>query len=254
MGFKDLHRNFYETAQLVDYVGEYDENDEYIITYRNTYPSFEEYLEQTGQRQGPSVGSQIVAGVLGGISGYQMAKRRREKSKKEREAELERQRKAAIRQAQAERLKSDRELIKKRATEQVRMELVRNYDYHEMMTHYFLGIDEHGRPFDIDRFGVPYYLDTDSLAYAYYTPENVDPKALEYSDAKRQRLGLASLSKLPASKWVTANIVDNHPRNLDNILADEAKIRAYLVELRENDEQEEAQNQKQRQKDEGLSL
>ena len=194
--------------------------------------TYEEYLARTGQKEGPSISSQVMAGVIGGVAGYQLAKRHREKSKREKEDELEQQRLAEIRRAQSERLKSDRELIKKRAIEQVRLETVRNYDYHEMMTHYFLGIDAHDRPFDIDKYGIPYYLDVDTLSYNYYTKDTLDPIAMTYSDAKRQRLGLRSLADLPMSSWVYGETINNNPRNLDNILAEEAQIKAQLEQYR----------------------
>lgn len=227
-----LSKDIYDMIRPTRRVGGYDQYGNWVETVVDDGETYEEYLKRTGQRPGPSVTSQIVAGVLGGVAGYQMSKRKHDKSKKEKDEELERQRKEAIRQAQAKRLESDRELIRKRALEQVRIETLRNYNYHEMMTHYFLGIDSKGRPFDVDKYGIPYYLDTDSLAYTYYSKDNMDSHALDYSDAKRQRLGLPSLNTLPMSSWVYGETIDNNPRNIENILAEEAQIKAQLEQYK----------------------
>lgn len=227
-----LHEDIYNMVKPSRRVGGYDQYGNWVETMVDDGETYEEYVKRTGYKSGPSVSSQVMAGVIGGVTGYQVAKYKREKTKKEREEELERQRKEAIRTAQAERLKSDRELIKKRALEQVRVETLRNYNYHEMMTHYFLGVDAKGRPFDIDKYGIPYYLDIDTLSYNYYSKDDMDPAALDYSDAKRQRLGLKSLNELPMTSWVYGETIDNNPRNLDNILAEEAQIKSQLEQYK----------------------
>lgn len=227
-----LHEDIYNMVRPSRRVGGYDQYGNWVETVVDNGETYEEYIKRTGYKPGPSIASQVMVGMLGGVAGYQIAKNRREKSKKERDEELERERKDAIRRAQVERLKSDRELIKKRALEQVRVDTLRNYNYHEMMTHYFLGIDAKGRPFDIDKYGIPYYLDVETLSYNYYSKDDMDLKALDYSDAKRQRLGLTSLDKLPMSSWVYGETIDNNPRNLDNILAEEAQIKSQLEQYK----------------------
>lgn len=227
-----LHEDIYNMTRPTRRVGGFDNYGNWVDTVVDDGETYEEFVKRTGYKQGPSISSQITAGVIGGIAGYQISKRKCEQSKRENEEELDRQRKEALRKAQAQRLESDRELIKKRALEQVRIETLRNYDYHEMMTHYFLGIDAKGRPFDIDKYGVPYYLDTDELSYTYYSKNDMDEIALTYSDAKRQRLGLKSLMDLPMSSWVYGETINNNPRNMDNVLAEEAQIKAQLEQYK----------------------
>lgn len=252
-----LYRNIYDSTQPTRLTIGYDAYGNPIYQ-QSEGESFEEFAKRTGYQPQPSMSSQILSGVMGGILGYKMSQRKRQQSEREKEEELEQERKKLLQQAQAERLKTDRELIKKRALEQVRMETLRNYDYHEMMTHYFLGVDHMERPFDIDRYGVPYYLDLESLTYNYYSSSNMDEIVLEYSDAKRQRLGLPSLSVLPMQDWVYGETINNNPRNLQNVLKDEALIKAQLDEYKAvmiakeqflNDEKKDLEERERRQKE-----
>lgn len=206
------------------------------ISRREQIETYDEFLARTGRTEGPSMSARFAAGVTAGVSGYKALKQQRDAAKRQSEqeykAELERQQQAERKQADAERRRSDQELIRKRALEQVRLGTLKNYDYHEMMTHYFLGIDSKGRPFDVDSYGVPYYLNIDKLSYLYYDMDTVDDDVLKYSDAKRKRLGLKSIAEIPESSWVYGEMIDNNPRNLQGVLDQEAEIKAQMEAYR----------------------
>lgn len=135
--------------------------------------------------------------------------------------------------AKKSRFKSDKEIITNHIFNKVRLDMAINYDYHEIMTHYFLGLDEKERPFDIDRYGIPYYLDLETLNYKYYKPSDFDDRVLKYSDAKRKRLGLQSLVKTPLKNWIYGETIDNSPYNMDNIFKDEIEIRSRLDQYKD---------------------
>lgn len=226
-----LHEDIFNMTRPSRRVSGFDANGNWVETLVDNGDSYDEYLKRNGYKASPSVSSTLVSGLIGGIAGYQLSKKSKEK-KKQAEDELNAQRQKLILEAQRKRLESDAELIKKRAKEQVRASILRNYDYHEMMTHYFLGIDSNDRPFDLDKYGIPYYLDTDTLSYLYYTHEDMDDKALSYSDAKRKRLGLKSVMEIPKSAWVYGETIDNSPGNMHNILEEESKIRESLEQYK----------------------
>jgi hypothetical protein len=226
-----LHEDIFNMAKPSRRVSGYDRNGNWIELSVDDGETYDEYLKRTGYKPSPSISSQVMSGVIGGIAGYQMSKLSKEK-KKQSEEEAKMYRQKAILEAQRKRLESDRELIKKRAKEQVRVSILRDYNYHEMMTHYFLGVDAKDRPFDIDKYGIPYYLDTESLSYLYYTKEDMDDLALTYSDSKRKRLGLKSIMDIPTSNWVFGETIDNSPSNMHNILAEETKIRENLEQYK----------------------
>ena len=116
---------------------------------------------------GPFVADDIYLDLLSDGYRLRLFKRMQALKKKERQKLRDDERNYQLNLANELRLKSDREIIKQHITTEVALDMARNYDYHEIMTHYFLGMDDKGRPFDIDRYGIPYYLNFETLQYKY---------------------------------------------------------------------------------------
>ena len=175
---------------------------------------------------GPLVSDDVYMDLMADGYRLRLFKRMIALKKKDREKLRDEERKLQLELAVKARLESDKEIIKNHILTEVRLDMAKNYDYHEIMTHYFLGLDDKERPFDIDRYGIPYYLDLETLQYKYYVPTELNERVLKYSDAKRKRLGLPSLVKTPLKNWVYGETLDNSPYNMDNILKDEIEIRS----------------------------
>ena len=183
---------------------------------------------------GPLISDELYINLMSDNYRLRLFKRMIALKKKDREKLREDERKYQMNLAIKARLESDREIIKNHILTEVRLDMAKNYDYHEIMTHYFLGLDDNERPFDIDRYGIPYYLDLETLQYKYYLPTELNDRVLKYSDAKRKRLGLPSLIKTPLKNWVYGETIDNSPYNMDNILKDEIEIRSRLDQYRDS--------------------
>lgn len=182
---------------------------------------------------GPLVSDDVYMDLMSDGYRLRLFKRMIALKKKDREKLRDEERKLQLELAVKARLESDKEIIKNHILTEVRLDMAKNYDYHEIMTHYFLGLDDKERPFDIDRYGIPYYLDLETLQYKYYVPTELNERVLKYSDAKRKRLGLPSLVKTPLKNWVYGETLDNSPYNMDNILKDEIEIRSRLDQYRD---------------------
>lgn len=182
---------------------------------------------------GPLVSDDVYMDLMSDGYRLRLFKRMISLKKKDREKLRDEERKLQLELAVKARLESDKEIIKNHILTEVRLDMAKNYDYHEIMTHYFLGLDDKERPFDIDRYGIPYYLDLETLQYKYYVPTELNARVLKYSDAKRKRLGLPSLVKTPLKNWVYGETLDNSPYNMDNILKDEIEIRSRLDQYRD---------------------
>lgn len=182
---------------------------------------------------GPFVADDIYLDLLSDGYRLRLFKRMQALKKKERQKLRDDERNYQLNLANELRLKSDREIIKQHITTEVALDMARNYDYHEIMTHYFLGMDDKGRPFDIDRYGIPYYLNFETLQYKYYGPSELTDDVLKYSDAKRKRLGLKSLKETPMKNWIYGETIDNSPYNMDNVFKDEIEIRSRLDQYRD---------------------
>ena len=181
---------------------------------------------------GPFVADDIYLDLLSDGYRLRLFKRMQALKKKERQKLRDDERNHQLALATDLRLKSDREIIKQHITTEVALDMARNYDYHEIMTHYFLGMDDNGRPFDIDRYGIPYYLNFETLQYKYYGPSDLTEGVLKYSDAKRKRLGLKSLKETSMKNWIYGETIDNSPYNMDNVFKDEIEIRSRLNQYR----------------------
>ena len=182
---------------------------------------------------GPLVSDDVYMDLMSDGYRLRLFKRMISLKKKDREKLRDEERKLQLELVVKARLESDKEIIKNHILTEVRLDMAKNYDYHEIMTHYFLGLDDKERPFDIDRYGIPYYLDLETLQYKYYVPTELNARVLKYSDAKRKRLGLPSLVKTPLKNWVYGETLDNSPYNMDNILKDEIEIRSRLDQYRD---------------------
>ena len=183
---------------------------------------------------GPLVSDNVYMDLISNNYRLRLFKRMIALKKKDREKLRDEERKYQLDLAIKARLESDKEIIKNHILTEVRLDMAKNYDYHEIMTHYFLGLDNDERPFDLDRYGIPYYLDLETLQYKYYLPTELNDCVLKYSDAKRKRLSLPSLIKTPLKYWVYGETLDISPYNMDNILKDEIEIRSRLDQYRDS--------------------